>query len=90
MSCIRCCHRIAGAGGSCVCACICRLIAQLHDELLYEVEDSQVAQFAGEFTTSIINDLNELSHAKQLYNKEHNKKKIDVDIKTKTSFGKFK
>lgn len=27
--------------------CVCRLIAQLHDELLYEVEDSQVQQFAG-------------------------------------------
>lgn len=33
------------------CVCNCRLIAQLHDELLYEVEDSQVEQFAGEFTT---------------------------------------
>lgn len=28
--------------------CDHRLIAQLHDELLYEVEDFQVEQFAGE------------------------------------------
>uniref|UniRef100_A0A3B3YPL6 DNA-directed DNA polymerase family A palm domain-containing protein n=1 Tax=Poecilia mexicana TaxID=48701 RepID=A0A3B3YPL6_9TELE len=27
--------------------CNCRLLAQLHDELLYEVEDSQVEKFAG-------------------------------------------
>uniref|UniRef100_A0A8C7SY20 Polymerase (DNA directed) nu n=1 Tax=Oncorhynchus mykiss TaxID=8022 RepID=A0A8C7SY20_ONCMY len=32
----------------CVCVCVCVLIAQLHDELLYEVEDSQVGEFAGE------------------------------------------
>uniref|UniRef100_A0A8C2X349 Polymerase (DNA directed) nu n=1 Tax=Cyclopterus lumpus TaxID=8103 RepID=A0A8C2X349_CYCLU len=31
-----------------------QLVAQLHDELLYEVEDSQVEQFAGEFATSNI------------------------------------
>uniref|UniRef100_A0A3Q3MQU0 Polymerase (DNA directed) nu n=1 Tax=Mastacembelus armatus TaxID=205130 RepID=A0A3Q3MQU0_9TELE len=30
----------------------CMLIAQLHDELLYEVEDSQVEHFAGECTIS--------------------------------------
>lgn len=29
----------------------CRLIAQLHDELLYEVLDSQVEQFAGELSS---------------------------------------
>lgn len=31
------------------CVCGRRLIAQLHDELLYEVEDSQVEQFAGDY-----------------------------------------
>uniref|UniRef100_A0A3Q0SH24 Polymerase (DNA directed) nu n=1 Tax=Amphilophus citrinellus TaxID=61819 RepID=A0A3Q0SH24_AMPCI len=29
------------------CICFSQLVAQLHDELLYEVEDSQVQQFAG-------------------------------------------
>lgn len=30
-----------------------RLLAQLHDELLYEVEDSQVQRFAGKFTVKL-------------------------------------
>lgn len=41
-------------GERCVSVCNCRLIAQLHDEILYEVEDSQVEQFAGELTAFII------------------------------------
>lgn len=56
------CHIISSSCGNspavvgvlCISECVCRLIAQLHDELLYEVEDSQVQQFAGEFTTSNI------------------------------------
>lgn len=31
-----------------VCLDLCRLVAQIHDELLFEVEISQLEQFAGE------------------------------------------
>ena len=33
----------------CVCVCIIRLVAQIHDELLFEVEEQQLQEFACEF-----------------------------------------
>lgn len=38
--------------------CNWRLLAQLHDELLYEVEDRQVQRFAGNFTVKLYSQCN--------------------------------
>ncbi len=37
-----------------VCLSLFRLVAQIHDELLFEVEISQLEQFAGEETVHVL------------------------------------